>query len=205
MLFAPTNGAVKNLEKENITKGVYNIGDVMCDMLRIAKQKIDITEESNQILLTLHRPYNVDDPKRLIQILKVIKKLPLQCIFPVHPRTLNVMKMNGISLKEYENVIPVQPLSYFEMIKTLLRSVCVITDSGGVQKEAYILKKKCITLRSETEWVETLEGNWNMLVYDNLEDITNVYNTIPGKYNEGIYGNGFSSNKILEILKNTFL
>jgi UDP-GlcNAc3NAcA epimerase len=200
-LFAPTIIAVDNLKNEGITKGVYHVGDVMYDCLNLAKSVIknNYTENAH-ILLTIHRPYNTDNSTRLLEILLKLNTLNKLIVFPVHPRTLSQLESENIDLKKFNNIDFIQPVSYFDLIKLQLESTCVITDSGGIQKEAYLLKKKCITLRSETEWLETLDNGWNTLIFDNLEPIHDLVNKLPGDYIEGIYGDGNASKAIVEIL-----
>jgi UDP-GlcNAc3NAcA epimerase len=203
ILFAPTETAVNNLKKENITNNVYNVGDVMFDSILSAKQKIlNQFENSNKILLTIHRPYNTDNIIRLTTILDLLNQLNESIIFPIHPRTRNILSNAKVDLFKFMNIEFIEPVSYLELIKLQLQSFCIITDSGGVQKEAYMLKKKCITIRTETEWIETLKNNWNTLIFDDLNMIkTEIYN-LPGKYEEGLYGKGDSSIQIYKILSN---
>jgi UDP-GlcNAc3NAcA epimerase len=204
-LFAPTNIAVENLKNEGIDKGVYQVGDVMYDALLLAKKVIGKDYSyKNQILVTLHRPYNTDVVVRLKRILYELNGLNIPVIFPIHPRTKSVLDKNAMSENLYPNICFIDPVSYFDLVKLQLESSCIITDSGGIQKEAYLLKKKCITLRSETEWVETLENGWNTLVYDNLGDIRDIIKAKPGEYIEGLYGNGKTAITIASILKDFF-
>lgn len=169
-LFAPTQTALKNLKKENLLNKAFLTGDIMVDSLKIALEKKKtnpkierfISEIRNYYLLTLHRPYNVDNPKILNKILKYLGEVSFNVLFPVHPRTNKIIKKNG--LKVPSNFIMIKPLGYFDFIFIMKNSLKVITDSGGIQKEAYILKKPCITLRSETEWIETVKAGWNLLI-----------------------------------------
>lgn len=203
ILFAPTETAVSNLKKENIINNVFNVGDVMFDSILIAKQKISNNfENSNKILLTIHRPYNTDNTVRLTKILNLLNQLNESIVFPIHPRTRNILLNANIDLNKFNNIDFIEPVSYLELIKLQLQSFCIITDSGGVQKEAYMLKKKCITIRTETEWVETLINNWNTLIFDDLSLIKSEIYNVPGKYEEGLYGNGDSSKQINTILSN---
>lgn len=201
ILFAPTKVSVNNLHNEGIKNNVFNVGDVMCDSIKLAKSIIgEDVDVKDQILLTIHRPYNTDNLERLLDILHALNKLGKKIIFPIHPRTNNILSDNHINRDNYSNINFVEPVSYFELIKLQVESTCIITDSGGVQKEAYILKRKCITLRSETEWVETLENGWNTLVFDDLGKLNQEVGRIPGVYQDDIYGKGDSSFKIADIL-----
>lgn len=197
LLFAPTETAVANLSSEGIISAVHNTGDVMQDSVLLARSIIgDDYREKDQILVTVHRPYNTDNPSRLVSILNSLNSLGTSIVFPTHPRTLNILKSAGVSLEDFSNIDFQPPASYFDLIRMQLESKCIITDSGGVQKEAYMLKKKCITLRSETEWVETLAGGWNTLLFEDLGKLHDVVKEMPGEYVADVYGDGSASEKI---------
>lgn len=200
LLFATSEIAVRNLEKEGINIGVLNVGDVMHDMIRVASKILPKEERDPYIYVTLHRPYNVDDSDRLKNILDALQKLNLPVIFPIHPRTWNRMAEYRLSEKNYDNISFIKPLSYFENIRLLYSSVGLITDSGGMQKEAYWLKKKCITIRTETEWVETLENGWNTLLFNNFYDLNEIHKPVLGPYKE-LYGNGKAAEEIVERIR----
>ncbi len=205
LLFVPTSTAKMNLINEGISASkIYDVGDIMYDSLLLAKGTYNDIELKNQILVTLHRPYNTDDINRLEKIFISLNNIGQKIIFPIHPRTKSVALTHKIEFNNYPNISFCEPLSYFELIKLQLESVCIITDSGGIQKEAYLNKKKCITLRSETEWVETLVNGWNHLVYDNLDELYLHILATPGEYKEGIYGNGDTAIKIKNVLVNYF-
>jgi len=166
-LFAPTDTAIKNLYNEGLKEKSFLTGDIMVDSLnmayKLAKKKVtEFNQYSNYYLLTLHRPYNVDNPTNLERILTNLGLLDKQILFPVHPRTRNIIKQYRITLSD--NFKLLKPLGYIEFINLQFNAKKIITDSGGIQKEAYILKKPCITLRSETEWIETVESGWNLLL-----------------------------------------
>ena len=203
-LFVPTPLALTNLKNEGLSDDkIFLVGDVMVDSLLLAKKHIGNNfQEKGYILLTLHRPYNTDQTSRLLRILNVLNSVGKNVIFPIHPRTLNALKNSVNEINNFKNIKFVDSVSYFDFIKLQLESSCIITDSGGVQKEAYILKKKCITLRSETEWIETLKNNWNTLVFDDLDRLKDVINIKPGKYTKNIYGEGKSSEIIAKIIHN---
>ncbi len=169
-LFAPTHTAADILKGEGLGDRTYMTGDIMVDTitknLPIALEKhsapagLDIANlEYN--LLTLHRNYNVDNPNILTSILSQLDGLDEVIIFPVHPRTMKMLEGSGFRSK---NLVLTEPLGYLDFIAVEHFSKRIITDSGGVQKEAYILKKPCITLRTETEWTETVREGWNLLV-----------------------------------------
>jgi len=169
-LFAPTKTAVDILKKEGLKKQTYFTGDIMVDTM---KQNLPIALEKSTIiadlklnnesfnLLTLHRNYNVDDTNILKHILSQLGKLEEKIIFPVHPRT---RKMLDTSFSISKNIQLAEPIGYIDFIVLENAATKIITDSGGIQKEAYLLKKPCITLRTETEWVETVEEKWNLLI-----------------------------------------
>ena len=169
-LFAPTPNAVNILESEGLGKNTFLTGDIMVDTMKnnieIALKKStvinDLKLEGQQFyLLTLHRDYNVDKSDILSNLLIQLGQLKKKTIFPVHPRTRKTLsKISNVP----SNIIMIEPLGYLDFIVLINFAGKVITDSGGVQKEAYILRKPCITLRTETEWVETVEERWNLLI-----------------------------------------
>lgn len=169
-LFAPTPTAVANLTKEGLEAETYLTGDIMVDTMKnsiaVALEKSAVLknlqlEGKKFSLLTLHRHYNVDDTTVLVHILNQLAMLGETIIFPVHPRT---KKMLPADYKVAANIMLVEPQGYIDFIALQHAAQKIITDSGGIQKEAYILKKPCITLRTETEWVETVQEKWNCLV-----------------------------------------
>jgi UDP-N-acetylglucosamine 2-epimerase len=169
-LFAPTTTAFKNLTNEGLEHLTVLTGDIMVDTLtnniRIAILKSKIISELNLgssefSLLTLHRDYNVDSQNILESILNQLGSLDEKIIFPIHPRTRKMLPAN---FKVPQNIHLTEPLGYLDFITLESFSKRIITDSGGIQKEAYILKKPCITLRTETEWIETVEEKWNLLI-----------------------------------------
>ena len=169
-LFAPTANAVNILKSEGLGKNTFLTGDIMVDTMKnnieIALKKStvinDLKLDGEQFyLLTLHRDYNVDKSDILSNLLIQLGQLKKKIIFPVHPRTRKTL--SKISLVP-SNIIMTEPLGYLDFIVLINFAEKVITDSGGVQKEAYILRKPCITLRTETEWVETVEERWNLLI-----------------------------------------
>ena len=195
-LFAPTKTAMKNLEREGIVGKALLTGDIMVDSL------MDNIERAEQIsnvlgtkglvagqyyLMTLHRPYNVDDPAKLGNILKKLSKLDSQIIFPVHPRTMKVINDNRLMIPG--NLLLSDPVGYLDFIKLESSSMKMITDSGGIQKEAYMLKKPCITIRPETEWIETVKEGWNVLVDVDSDEFVNLIESFnPKQVRRDIFG-----------------
>tara|TARA_B100000795_G_scaffold91596_1_gene66838 strand:+ start:200 stop:1246 length:1047 start_codon:yes stop_codon:yes gene_type:complete len=202
LLIAPTQSAVHQLKSEGIDKGVFVTGDVMLDTLKMVSARIP-KEQSEEafILMTLHRPYNVDAIERIEIILSEVSKLDLTIVFPVHPRTRKVIEEYNL-IEKYPLIRMIEPVGYIENIALLENSIGLITDSGGMQKEAYFLKKKCITVRSETEWVDTLAEGWNTLLFSakDLTELKQVWDRIPGKHYEDLYGDGNASVQITNII-----
>jgi UDP-GlcNAc3NAcA epimerase len=216
-LFCPTDTAVTNLYSEGINSGVFNVGDVMLDanlyyhgilendMKRGVSHLAGIRGikanaiKTGFVLATVHRAENTDDAEKLVQIVEAFSELPVPIILPLHPRTRKMINQLGYTFNK--NVSLIEPVGYFGMLELESKSICVITDSGGVQKEAYFMKKPCITLRDQTEWVETLEGGWNKLVGTNKGDILNAYRslTIPDSHPQ-YYGTGQAGGLILKRL-----
>jgi UDP-GlcNAc3NAcA epimerase len=200
LLFVTSSNATENLHKEGIRSNIIEVGDVMYDMILIAQNELGSTPKiEDYYFCTLHRPYNVDEKSRFLSILKTLDQLDKRIVFPIHPRSQARLKSAGINQDQFPNIYFIEPVSYFDNIAYLASSSGLITDSGGMQKEAYWLKKKCITLRSETEWTETLEHNWNRLVFDDLSQIQLALKEKPGKYVQ-LYGDGKAAEKIVDIL-----
>jgi len=171
LLFCPTQTAVNQLKAEGITRGVHRIGDVMYDAYlyntEVAEKHSTILKDNNlldsgYLLVTLHRPYNVDYKDRLSGILDALGNSGETVVFPVHPRTRKQIAEFG--LKPASNIRLLDPVSYLDMVKLERYCRMILTDSGGVQKEAYICDIPCVTLRPETEWIETVEAGWNRTV-----------------------------------------
>lgn len=202
LLFCPTENAIDNLAKEGIKhEGIFLSGDVMCDTLYLVKSKIRRLYDEPYYFVTLHRPYNTDEEGRLKSILSVLNNLDKKVIFSAHPRVRTRMKSFGIEIENYSNIKLIEPVGYIESLSYQNFSEAIITDSGGMQKEAYMLQKKCITIRSETEWTETLKNGWNTLVFNNLEQIPVALKNRPGSYIADIYGKGNAAKEIVEIIK----
>lgn len=176
-LFAPTPAAVVNLKKEGLEDNTFLSGDIMVDTLEknlnIALEKSTVLEkyklsEGEYSLLTLHRDYNVDNPEILRGILTQLNKLGEKILFPVHPRTKKMLQQIKLNTG---NIQYIEPQGYLDFIVLENTAKRIITDSGGIQKEAYILQKPCITLRSETEWTETVDEGWNLLLDPGRTDL----------------------------------
>jgi len=206
-LFAPTKTAMSNLANEGIVKNAFLTGDIMVDSLeeniKRAKQVSRIFEEKQiapmtYYLMTLHRPYNVDNPDILKNIFKQFVKFENQVVFPIHPRTQKIINANNLRIPE--NIMVSEPLGYLDFITLESSAIKIITDSGGIQKEAYLLKKPCITIRSETEWTETVEDGWNVLVNAMDKDFAHVIETFnPDEKQGDVFGKNVSS-KMFDII-----
>jgi UDP-N-acetylglucosamine 2-epimerase (non-hydrolysing) len=183
LLFCPTQTAVDHLAQEGIIRGVHLVGDVMADVMaynrELAGKKSTILEtlgleEKNYCVLTVHRASNTDDRQNLTGIMKAVSEAGIPVIFPVHPRTRKYLQEYGLSDTIGTGIRFIEPLGYLDMIR-LMGSACkILTDSGGIQKEAYMLGVPCITLRENTEWMETLEGGWNVLVGADIRQIVSA-------------------------------
>jgi UDP-GlcNAc3NAcA epimerase len=217
-LFCPTQTAVDNLGAEGITRGVYNVGDVMYDALEfyadMARQKyagagpgeLECICGSRPItggewyLATVHRAENTDGEVNLRAILAALDGLDAPVIFPVHPRTralVNSLCGNGA----FKNVCFVEPVGYLHMIHLLASAKKAVTDSGGLQKEAYLLGVPCVTVRDQTEWVETLGGGWNVLAAPETKDILDkAMRPKPAQRRGSFFGDGHAAEKICAIL-----
>ena len=209
ILFCPTETAVKNLEKEGITKGVYLVGDIMFDALmyfsRMSEEKSKILQNlklnpKEYYLLTIHRAENTDNYDRLKNILLAIAQFRRKAVFPIHPRTRSRIKeFNLGNYLDNENILLIDPVGYLDMISLEKNAFAIFTDSGGVQKEAFWLRVPCITLRDETEWIETVKYGWNTLVGANIEKILEAERNIKeGDYVD--FSDYYSAPKMKEII-----
>ncbi len=233
LLFCPTAQSVRNLEKEGIedgkTRRVRNVGDVMYDSIlhysKLAEKKSTILRDLglvtpnsvgaihesplqrtlNYYLATLHRAENTDDPKRLKSILKGLSEIgrTIPVVLPLHPRTKKMMKTYGLFPKS-RGIRLIEPVSYLNMLSLEKNARAILTDSGGVQKEAYWLKVPCFTLREETEWVETVRSGWNVLVGTGAKRIVEEVSRLETRKRPlrriGLFGDGRAGEKIVQIL-----
>lgn len=208
ILFCPTETAVENLKREGITEGTYLVGDIMFDALmyfsKISEAKSKILERLNlkpkeYYLATIHRAENTDNYERLKSILEALAELDLLVVFPIHPRTQNRIKDYNLEylLKEF---FVIEPVGYLDMLQLEKHAKAILTDSGGVQKEAFWLRVPCITLRDETEWVETVRYGWNRLVgADKDKILRSVLNITFGEYID--LNKEYSAPKICKVLE----
>jgi len=210
LLFCPTETAVKILGTEGIVNGVYLTGDVMVDALqeniKIAEQKSNVLDELGlkpkaYYLATIHRPENTDAFEKLKSIVDAFCSMG-NMVFPCHPRTEKCLKQFGLWDMLTKKVKVINPVGYLDMLILEKNAKKILTDSGGIQKEAYIFKVPCITLRENTEWVETVEDGWNVLVRANKEEIVKMTNDFESKGEQrNVFGDGDASKKIVEGIK----
>ena len=233
LLFCPTKNAVDNLAKEGLkhshgrgftvnSPGIFHCGDIMYDnslfYLEAALKKSKIISDlkinaSAYILVTIHRDYNTDDQRRLQDILLALtqfkKTIEKEIVFPIHPRTIKNIKSNidpEIRDDFFEEIKVIEPVSFFDMINLEYHSKMIITDSGGVQKEAYFYKKHVLILRTETEWIEIIQAEAGALVEPDFKSIHDAYNyfikNIPQF--DPIFGEGNTANFICNRIVDTF-
>lgn len=202
LLFVPSEISVKNLDKEGVSDGVHIVGDIMLDTLKMAIKRIVLSahQEKPYYYVTLHRPYNTDDKDRMIKILNALNNLSLPVVFAIHPRTSALLSSMNIEIEKYSTIHFIPPQGYFDNLGYMVNAEKIITDSGGLQKEAWFLKKPCVTIRPETEWLETLTNHWNILVFEDLKELKPALEITPGKYIGGCYGEGNTANKIADII-----
>jgi len=210
VLFCPTDSAMVNLKKEGFTDkkiDVLKVGDVMQDSANLFAQRSvapkDFSLENGFILTTLHRAENTDNPQRLKAIVEALNHLHhhvVPVVLPLHPRTRNVIAEQGLVLE----VHIIDPVGYLEMIWLLQHTGLVLTDSGGVQKEAFFFGKACVTMRDQTEWIELIESGANELVSADTDKIidaaTRNVNRIV-KDEQNLYGGGVAAQRIVSELQ----
>ncbi len=204
LLFAPTAGAVENLGKEGIIRGVHNVGDIMYDsFLKYSKSPSNVMKSLSLkpgfVLVTLHRPSNVDSKEKLAAIFGELSKLEKPVVFPMHPRTRKSLERFGIPLGKIKVI---EPVGYVEMLGLERESSLIITDSGGVQREAYFSEKPCIVLRDSTEWPELL--GQTVVLLKNIRELKVAASRMMGQYctfEKGFFGDGKTGEKIAGILR----
>lgn len=218
LLLCPTDEAVKNLKKEGVTQGVHNTGDVMCDAVLFYSEMLeespasyyfeklrglfgDIIQIPEWYIATVHRAENTDTVEKVEEILGAFEVLDKPVIFPVHPRTRGLVKELHEKFN-YRNIIFTEPMGYLEMLYFVKHAKKAVTDSGGLQKETYILNTSCVTVRDQTEWVETLNGNHNILAKPDREDIVEkvLRTKIDQSKKKDYYGHGDAARKICRLI-----
>lgn len=212
ILFCPTETALKNLYNEgykNIGCRIENVGDVMQDAALFYCEKAKKPEfelPDKFVLCTLHRAENTDNPKAFKDIFDALEEISEKTpvVLPLHPRTKNKLKSINYNF-ESSTIFFIEPVGYFEMIYLILNCELVMTDSGGLQKEAFFFKKLCLTLREETEWVELVENGFNLVCGSNKENIISSFRKLKTylqiNFDEKLFGNGEAGRKIINILE----
>ena len=213
LLFAPTREAVVNLEAEGLAGRAHRTGDVMYDAIRwardVARSETDVRgnlglAREEYVLATVHRPRNADDPERLASILDGLAAAPWPVVLPVHPRTAEKLDAFGMRDRAERELGLTDPLGYLEFVALLADARAVATDSGGVQKEAFFLDVPCVTLREETEWVETVTSGWNRLVGADADAIADTLaNSSRPDEKPQPYGDGNAARRIADLVGRT--
>ena len=208
-LFAPSTVAVEHLRREGIVAGVHVVGDVMMDAMEMHRERAGArpgvlerfaVQARQYYVATVHRAENTDDPTRLQAIFRALGRLDFPVLLPLHPRTRK--RVLELSIPMAGGVRALEPLGYLDMISVLGAAACVLTDSGGMQKEAYYLGVPCVTMRDETEWVETVEAGWNAVVGADAERIVAAVRAQRGQRRPRppLYGDGNTAPRIVDIL-----
>lgn len=216
ILLCPSQTSADNLKKEGITEGVHVVGDVMADVLykTVEKHKNDEisllskyhVEPGGYLTVTAHRAENTDDPERLHSILAALAELSSfkQVLFPMHPRTrksLENLPSGALDDLRLDRLCISEPIPYLDMLFLVRNAFALLTDSGGLQKESYWLHTPCLTLRRETEWVETVETGWNHLVgYEKDKIVESVKSLDIPEEHPTLYGDGHTAEKCVETI-----
>lgn len=215
ILFTPTTNCTNNLKNESVIGDIYQTGDTMYDVFIKSKIQVDKStiidkldlNEKDYFILTTHRAENVDDSQKLAHLFEAFKDCTVPVIFPIHPRTKYNIDKSKVKLNN-TNIHIIDPVGYYEMLSLLKNAKIVITDSGGLQKEAFWSKTPCITIRDRTEWVETVDCGVNFITDINPKKIRHTLKYIDANYSEIMkkfefcpYGDGQASKRIVTILK----
>jgi UDP-N-acetylglucosamine 2-epimerase len=208
LLLCSTETAVDNLEREGVAGQAYLVGDVMADVSLafrdIAAERSTIVRDlgldrGSYLVVTAHRAGNVDEPERLRRLVELIAALPAPVVFPVHPRTRARLEEAGLA-DRLADVRLLPPIGYLDFLQLARGARAILTDSGGVQKEAYLLGVPCVTLRDRTEWVETVEAGWNVLVdLDPAATLAALERTPPRERPE-LYGGGHAAERVRDVV-----
>jgi UDP-N-acetylglucosamine 2-epimerase len=215
ILFAPTTKCGENLRSERVSGEIHMLGDTMLDVFLSSQKETKKCKIISELglegrdfaVLTTHRAENVDNPARLKDLFIAIKNADMDVVFPIHPRTRSRLKEAGITFED-SNIRAIDPIGYIEMLTLLKRSKIVLTDSGGLQKEAFWSKVPCLTLRDRTEWSEPIEmgvtfatGINPTKIVEKIRYIENNYQEIKARFASNPFGDGRASEKIVKVLK----
>jgi UDP-GlcNAc3NAcA epimerase len=207
LLLVPNEQSAKQLASEGVTRGVRVVGDLMVDLASQAAAAIPErppllermgVQPRAYAVATIHRASNTDDARTFALLLEGLRGVGLPVVFPVHPRTRGIAAQAGAG--DGDNIILIDPLPYMEMMALVGRSALVFTDSGGLQKEAFVLKVPCVTLREETEWLDTLEDGWNVLAGSDPQKIIAASKRLVPSRQGTPYGDGHAAQKIVDAL-----
>jgi len=213
LLFCPTDTAKSHLRTEGIVEGVHVVGDTMVDAVlqnsataeqnSLILDKLKI-ESKKYLLATIHRPYNTDDPHNLRNILTALGEIDKPIVFPIHPRTRGKITEFGLMdlTQSFQKLTLVEPVGYLDMLVLEKNAEIILTDSGGIQKEAYIFSVPCVTMRPETEWVETVDAGWNILAGADGAKIVDaaVVKKWPSGEPSPVFGDGHAAERIVKTL-----
>jgi UDP-N-acetylglucosamine 2-epimerase (non-hydrolysing) len=209
LCLAPTEVALGHLEKEGLAERSIVVGDVMTDVLMLVRDSLEGTasrlveelgvEAGGYYLATIHRADNTDDAAQLTGIIASLSALDRPVVLVAHPRLVAKAAEHGVSLN-VGSIVVHPPLGYSDLVAAVMSSAGVITDSGGLQKEAFLLRVPCTTVRSETEWVETVSLGWNVLASTQAEIVTAVTRPAPTATEEAPYGDGFAAGRVIRTL-----
>ena len=214
--FCATKTAVDNLKREGVTSNIWMTGDVMADLLLSSVRSLPVPKlqkklslrPKNYILLTLHRASNADSTTHLRSLVNLLGRVEERVVFPLHPRTKESLNRAGLlsALQKMAHLRMIEPVGYFEMLWLERNARMIMTDSGGVQKEAYLLGIPCVTLRAETEWVETVKQGWNTITGMDVELVLKALDQArPKRAPKPIFGQGKASQAIASALTTWFL
>jgi len=212
LLLCSSEAAVSNLEREGVGGTVELVGDVMVDVAMqvqpTARGRVDLVSShgltpGEYVLATAHRPGNVDHPQRLARLVELLLAVPRQVLLPLHPRTHARLRAAGLleRLQRSERLVVTPPLGYLELTALMCNASAVLTDSGGLQKEAYLAGIPCITLRDTTEWIETVEHGWNVLVDLDLDHALRALEREPPRQRPPLYGDGHAAERVVSALR----
>jgi UDP-GlcNAc3NAcA epimerase len=198
ILCAPTPGARRNLEVEGVEGAIHVTGDPLCDTLESWRSQVRPAGNGDYVLATVHRNYNTDSPERLAAVLACLARSPLPVVMPLHPRTR--ARIDGWGLAVPADLKLIDPVTYTRMLELERGAHTIATDSGGVQREAYLWGVRCITLREETEWTDTVEHGWNTLVGVDPDAFAAALSSRLPTARPPIFGDGHSAQHIAQVL-----
>jgi UDP-N-acetylglucosamine 2-epimerase (non-hydrolysing) len=197
VLLAPIEGARRNLLSEGVRGEIHVTGDPLCDILESWRDRV-VPSDGEYVLATVHRNYNTDDQTRLRQVLECLSRSPWTVVFPVHPRTR--ARIAEWQIRVPANVELIDPVPYTRMLELERGAQAIATDSGGVQREAYLWGVRCVTLREETEWVDTVEAGWNSIVGVDPDAFEQALDRPLPKARPTIFGDGNAATRIAHIV-----